>query len=131
MTRLTAAGVQTRVFAGSPAEVRNVRTFVGRVIQGCPLADDVVLLASELAANAIVHTASGAGGSFFVSVCAEDRRVRIEVHDLGSAGTPAVRQSTVPGESGAGLSLVETIATRWGHHGGADGRVVWFEVDWQ
>jgi hypothetical protein len=33
--------------------------------------------------------------------------------------------------SGRGLGFVEELATRWGHHGNRDGRVVWFEVDWQ
>jgi anti-sigma regulatory factor (Ser/Thr protein kinase) len=122
---------QIRIFAGSPAEVRNVRDFVGRLIVACPVAEDVVLLSSELAANAVLHTASGAGGTFSLSVHAEDTRVRVEVHDLGSDVAPAVRRTGLMEQSGNGLSLVETIAARWGFHGGSAGRVVWFEVDWQ
>jgi hypothetical protein len=33
--------------------------------------------------------------------------------------------------SGRGLGLVESLATRWGHLGNRDGRVVRFEVEWQ
>lgn len=122
---------QTRIFDGSPEEVRNVRDFVRQTIQGCPVADDVILLASEVATNAIRHTASGVGGTFSVRVHVQDGWVRAEVHDLGSDTAPSVRRSGSPGESGAGLRVVDTIADTWGFHGGQRGRVVWFEMSWQ
>jgi anti-sigma regulatory factor (Ser/Thr protein kinase) len=122
---------KTRIFDGSPEEVRNVRDFVRQTIQGCPAADDMILLASELAANAIRHTASGAGGTFSVCVHVQDGWVRVEVHDLGSETAPSVRRSGSPAESGAGLRVVDAIADRWGFHGGQRGRVVWFEMGWQ
>lgn len=118
---------QTRVFAGSRCELRNVRRFVRLLVEGCPAVDDVVLLASELAANAVVHTASGDGGKFSVVVQVEDKRVRVEVHDGGSAKTPVICPRTTAEVSGLGLALVELLADRWGYHGGLDGRVVWFE----
>jgi serine/threonine-protein kinase RsbW len=129
MSQSAATMPKVRIFEGSAEEVRNVRDFVGRFISGCSAADDVVLLASELATNAVLHTASGAGGKFYVFVYAEDACIRVEVHDLGSATEPAVRDCDAPGESGTGLRLVENIADRWGFHGGQHGRVVWFEVD--
>jgi serine/threonine-protein kinase RsbW len=122
---------QTRIFGGSPEEVRNVRDFVRQAIHGGPAADDVILLASELATNAVRHTASGAGGTFSVCVHVQDGMVRIEVHDLGSDTAPSVRESGSLGESGAGLKVVDAIADRWGFHGGQRGRVVWFEMGWQ
>lgn len=131
MSSATATIPQARTFAGSPEEMRNVRRFVRQLIEGCPVTDDVILLASELAANAVRHTASGADGTFCVLVQAAAGRVRVEVHDMGSATAPAVRRSGSPGESGAGLALVEAIADRWGFHGGQLGRVVWVEMDWQ
>ena len=131
MSSATATIPQARTFAGSPEEIRNVRHFVGQLIKGCPVEDDVILLASELATNAVRHTASGRDGTFCVLVQAVGARVRVEVHDLGSATTPAVRPSGSPRESGAGLAVVEKIADRWGFHGSQLGRVVWFELDWQ
>jgi len=131
MSGVAAVIPRTRVFDGLPGEVRNARQFVGQAIGGCPAADDVILLSGELAANAVRHTASGAGGTFSVSVLAEAGRVRVEVHDLGSATRPAVNRPGLPGESGAGLGLVEAIADRWGFHGSQHGRVVWFEMGWQ
>ncbi len=131
MSEAAPAVSQARIFGGSPGEVRSVRDFVGLLIGGCPVADAVVLLSSELATNAVLHTASGADGTFWVSVLVEGRRVRVEVHDLGSVTAPAVRRSCQPGESGAGLSIVDSIADRWGTDGGPSGRVVWFEMDWE
>lgn len=119
-----------RTFRGVPGQVRNVREFVAAAVDGCPTADDVVLLASELASNAVLHTASGDGGTFRVVVRMVGKRVRVEVHDGGSETAPGARRPQAPEESGAGLRLVGAVATRWGHHGGRAGRVVWFEVEW-
>lgn len=131
MSKAAPAIAQTRIFDGSPGEVHNVRVFVAQLVDGCPVADDVVLLSSELATNAVLHSASGADGTFCVSVLVESGWLRVEVHDLGSDTAPSVRRSCQPVESGAGLSLVEMIAGRWGFYGGQHGRVVWFEMDWQ
>jgi serine/threonine-protein kinase RsbW len=131
MSKAAPAVSQARIFDGSPREVRSVRDFVGLLVDGCPVADAVVLLSSELATNAVLHTDSGADGTFCVSVLVESRRVRVEVHDLGSVTAPTVRRSCQPGESGAGLGLVDSIADRWGTDGDPSGRVVWFEMDWE
>jgi anti-sigma regulatory factor (Ser/Thr protein kinase) len=120
-----------RVFLGSRREVRNVREFVAQAIDGCPVADEVILLVSEVAANAIVHSASGKGGTFTVVVHPVNGTVRVEVHDGGSETPPDIRSADDQAVSGRGLGLVESLATRWGHLGNRDGRVVWFEVDWQ
>lgn len=131
MSKMAPAICQTRIFGGSPQEIHNVRVFVATLVDGCPVADEVVLLSSEVATNAVLHSASGADGTFSVSVLAERGSVRVEVHDLGSATAPTVRRSRQPGESGVGLSLVETLSDRWGFRGGTHGQVVWFEMDWQ
>jgi anti-sigma regulatory factor (Ser/Thr protein kinase) len=130
VTAALAALPEVRVFAGSPHQVRHVRGFVGRTVAGCPVAGDVVLLASEIATNAIVHTASGAGGKFAVLLYHSGNRVRVEVLDGGSVKTPVADPRGCRGDSGRGLVLVEEIAARWGYFGGRRGRVVWFEVEW-
>ena len=131
MSTTTAAIPKARTFAGSAEEIRSVRQFVGQCIAGCPVADDVILLASEIATNALRHTASGRDGTFIVLVRAAEGCTRVEVHDLGSDTEPAIGRSDSPGESGAGLAIVETVAARWGFHGSRFGRVVWFEMDWR
>lgn len=129
MTAAVAARPKMRVFPGSGDQVRHARDFVRRTLAGFAAADDVLLLTSELVTNAVVHTASGAGGWFAVVVCRDGGRARIAVHDGGSVTTPAVRSvNGVEAESGFGLGLVAMLADRWGYDGAAQGRVVWFEV---
>jgi len=50
------------VFRGSRDQVRQARGFAARVLDGWPTVNDVVFCVSELAANAVVHSASGRPG---------------------------------------------------------------------
>jgi len=130
MITVIATRPKMRIFAGAGDQVRHARDFVGRVLDECPAADDATLLTSELATNAIAHTASGLGGKFAVTVYKADTWVRVEVTDDGSVETPHPRPHGRAGESGFGLNLVELVARRWGYDGGTLGRVVWFELEW-
>ncbi len=131
MTVVSPIRPRRRILAGAHDQVREARLFVGRALGGCPVADDAVLLVSELATNAIVHTASGQGGKFIVTVYRDDTRARVEVMDDGSGQAPLLRPRENAMESGLGLGLVELVASRWGHWGGPRRRVVWFELDWK
>ena len=99
---------------------------------GFPGRDDVLLLVSEIAANAVRHSASGDGGEFEVTVSVTGGLARIEVGDQGGASEPRLT-----GEDGApdaptggrGLQIVDALASKWGHAGDELGRVVWFEVE--
>jgi anti-sigma regulatory factor (Ser/Thr protein kinase) len=130
MTEVATATPSIRVFLGLPAQVRRVREYVAQAAGGCPVVDDVILLATEVATNAVVHTASGKGGTFTVVVRPGDGVIRVEVHDGGSEASPGIRATEALAGSGRGLDLVESLATRWGHLGDREGRVVWFEVEW-
>ena len=131
MTTATVIRPRRRVFAGSGDQVRRARLFVGQVLDGCPVADDAVLLTSELVTNAITHTSSGNGGKVIVTVYRADVRVRVEVQDDGSDQIPVVRPLDEAKDSGHGLGLVDLIAHRWGHQGGRRSRVVWFMLEWE
>ncbi len=86
MTEIVAARPKTRIFPGRPDQVTHVRKFVGRVLDGNPVTDDVVFLVSELATNAVLHTASGQGGTFAVAIRQHATRVRVEVWDAPRTG---------------------------------------------
>jgi len=88
--------------------------------------DTAVLLVSELATNAIIHT----GSSFDVSVSVSGRRVRVSVADDSPCPPiPRPRPSPADQEGGQGLHLIQTLARAWGtDQVPADGKVVWFEV---
>lgn len=76
---------------GRAENVRQARRFVAHLLGGdWPRLDDVLTLASELASNAVRHTASGVGGQFevAVAVCAAGNRVRVQVADQGGSFVP-------------------------------------------
>jgi anti-sigma regulatory factor (Ser/Thr protein kinase) len=132
-----------RTFPGRPEEVAAARRFVTDALAGCPAASDVVLLTSELATNAIQHSATGHGGSFVIAISHGPGRVRVTVTDEGSASQPVVGAGDELSTSGRGLILVDFLAVRWGYAGqrdtgepgrgeaadGWDKGTVWFELD--
>jgi anti-sigma regulatory factor (Ser/Thr protein kinase) len=132
-----------RTFPGRPEQVAAARRFVTDALAGCPAAADVVLLTSELATNAIQHSASGHGGSFVIAISHGPGRVRVTVTDEGSASQPVVGAGDELATSGRGLILVDFLAVRWGYAGqrnagepgrgeagdGWDRGTVWFELD--
>lgn len=85
--------------------------------------DDVVLLLSELATNAVIH----AGSRFRVRVCVGADRVRVEVAD-GSRATVRRQRFSVLSGTGRGLGMVDDVADRWGVDERPDGKAVWFEL---
>lgn len=122
----------TRRFTGHVDQVRHARRFVAAEIGDRPATDVAMLLTSELAANAVLHTRSGDGGTFEVGVRLDDATVRVEVSDQG--GTAGPRPGTTApvddeSASGRGLAIVAGCADRWGQDGGPAGRTVWFELD--
>ena len=126
--RLTA--IAATWFPGSLESVGLARRFVAGVLgDGCHGLDDVLLMVSEIAANAIRHTASGElGGWFDLTVSVTGDAIRVAVADRGSASEPCVPGASADMEGGRGLSIVDALAVGWGHTGGQSGRVVWFEV---
>ncbi|MGW7437076.1 ATP-binding protein [Streptomyces sp. NPDC054849] len=87
--------------------------------------EDVLLLVSEVVANACLH----AGGPRALLLDCTDERLRVEVTD-GNPVAPAPRPRTDPGlPGGHGLLIVERLARSWGSVPTADGKYVWLEVD--
>jgi anti-sigma regulatory factor (Ser/Thr protein kinase) len=118
-----------RTFPGYAEQVGQARHFVVSALGACSAIEDAALLTSELATNAICHTATGAGGAFEVTVQHDASCVRVQVTDDGSGTIPAqVPHPAAFGSSGRGLAMVDAMATRWGHHRSGHGRAVWFEL---
>src|SRR5262249_2007793 len=62
---MSSAGLRWRqVFAGEESELTDLRRWLGMLLPEGPSRDDVISVATELASNAIKHTASGRGGWF-------------------------------------------------------------------
>jgi len=107
---------------GSPALIREL---VRESLAGVDPAvlEDVLVMASELAANAVMHARS----PFLVHLYADAARIWLGVED---ANTRMPRFAVVPqgATGGRGLALVEALATRWGADRVPGGKLVWFEV---
>ena len=90
------------------------------------LAEDAVLLVSELVSNAVLHTADS-GPSLELRIATAEARLRIEVLDCD----PRPPQPRTPGpqdDSGRGFLLVETLADDWGVSQTETGKSVWIEL---
>jgi serine/threonine-protein kinase RsbW len=123
----------TRDFSGEAEQVREARRWIEDLLPGCDLLEDIVLLASELCANAVKHTLSGEmSGWFSVHVEWAPSLARLVIGDQGSLMVPSVGEETAgTEESGRGLRLVEELADDWGTACHPAGRVVWVDVQWQ
>lgn len=120
--------------AGARVDVRQVRRFVrgvlGEVLDGAGVdLDDVEVMASEVATNAVLYTASGRpGGRLWAAVIATDDVVRVEITDQGGAHSEP-RIPAYAGLGGRGLLLVQELSARWDWCRNSAGRTtVWFEV---
>jgi serine/threonine-protein kinase RsbW len=126
--RVLAARPMRRTFPGRADQIAHAREFTKRVLGPCPVADEAVLLVSELATNALQHTSTGDGGQFQVTFCRNGTSLLIGVSDNGSDKSPACGPLDPEAEAGRGLGLVELIAERWGYCGDQHGLTVWFEL---
>jgi anti-sigma regulatory factor (Ser/Thr protein kinase) len=91
------------------------------------LADEAVLLVSELVTNAVQHAGPGASATV-LRLEYGDGWLRIEVHD-SSPHTPRPRTPDWLDESGFGLMLVDALAAKWGVQQTREGKAVWAELD--
>ena len=126
----------TRRFRGGADQVLEVRHWLEDLLPDCAARADVLLLASELCTNAIVHSRSGeAGGQISVDIDWAPRLARVVIGDQGSAKAPAMASRTGDaaqlGESGRGLLLVDDVADDWGTASYPNRRWVWADVQWQ
>ncbi|MCU1351304.1 MAG: hypothetical protein JWM05_513, partial [Acidimicrobiales bacterium] len=97
-----------------PAELARVREWLRQALAHCPsrdrdMADNVVLMASELATNAVVHTQCIAT----LTLAVDAGHVRVAVHD--DDPRPAVLEPLNEHRLGGnGLRIVDAWADSWG-----------------
>jgi anti-sigma regulatory factor (Ser/Thr protein kinase) len=115
-------------YPGAAEYIRRVRDDLRPLLTSCPMADDVILCVSELAANAALHSNSRLpGGTFTVRVeISPGHYARIEIEDCGGPWTPATPDSA----GHHGLDIVRTLATDYGIEGDRTTRSTWARFDW-
>ena len=110
------------------ASVGAVRSLLDRLVSSWRLDGrvddgDLKLIATELSANAVVHT----NFPDTVTVRYLGDRIRIEVRDT-SAAAPQRREAGPQAEGGRGMRMVEALASSWGVEPTVHGKQVWCEV---
>ena len=121
-----AATRNTATYPGRADQVHHVRRAIASYLAECPAADDAVLIASELASNAILFSRSRTE-YFTVRAELHPDHIRIEVEDLGG---PWRRRQ--PDGRPHGLDVVQALTgpDGWGVETTTDGgRVVWARLD--
>jgi serine/threonine-protein kinase RsbW len=127
-TAAQAATSYASTFPGQAEETARVRREIAAYLDDCPVTQDLVLIASELATNAILHTRSR-GSIFRVRCQLSSRTARIEVEDLGGPW----RQRRNPGDRPHGLDIIQALTGQgqWGTQPtGTGGRIVWAQLTW-
>lgn len=96
------------------------------------VADDVVLICTELVTNAVLHGCFGfpPGITVQVTVMWSDVQLRLDVRDPSGA-RPKEREFSASRTSGRGLRLVDELSDRWGVETdpSGSGKTVWTELD--
>jgi hypothetical protein len=121
-----APAVRERSFPAELDSVRAARHFVTGLLNQGPddaLACDAAIVATELAANAVVHARSG----FTLTVSRSPAALRIAVLD----GDPLIhRNGSMPFDirPGHGLSVVSQLASGWAVERLPEGKVVWADL---
>ena len=120
-TAMLTARSLTRTYRGDPDEVTRVRRDLAAYLGSIPRADDCILIASELAANSVVHSES----QMFVMRCEVfSTYIWIESQDSGADWRP--RQ---PDDRPHGTDLIDLLAEEWGTGRSAKGdRITWARV---
>jgi anti-sigma regulatory factor (Ser/Thr protein kinase) len=115
-------------YPGSAEHISAVRADLRPILRDCPMADDVILCASELAANAALHSHSRLpGGTFTVHAkLSRGDHVWLEVDDGGGPWTP---KPSDPARA-HGLDIVRSLAADCGIDGDDHARTVWARFDW-
>lgn len=116
------ADAAARRFPAALSSAPAARSFVHNQLGSPPLEGagaDAVIVAAELAANAVLHARS----EFTITVSRLPDAVRISVRDQKPAS------GTIPAaQPGHGLHVVAQIAKRWGIDPLPDGKTVWADV---
>jgi anti-sigma regulatory factor (Ser/Thr protein kinase) len=120
------------VFDAAPRSISMARHAVARLIDPTlripsELAEDVLLLVSELVTNAVLHART----AVHVSARAQPGRILVAVGDDDPHNTPEQTEAGSTATSGRGMRLVDLLASSWGVEMGSTSKVVWFEVVYQ
>ena len=109
---------------GTPPPLASVRALISQLTDDLPgeLCDDLLLVATELVANAYEH--GTAPRALRLARFDDSGDVIVEVDD-GTPTQPVLGRSRLGGNRGRGLTIVAGVAERWGVRALNVGKTVW------
>lgn len=119
-------GYSQRRFPPVPQSAGAARSFIVDMLARAGTEEHVdaaALAVSEVVTNAVLH----AGTDVEVQVRVVGAAARVEVVD-GSPVRPVDLGYTASASTGRGLTILDTITSRWGTRAAPAGKAVWFEV---
>lgn len=102
---------------------RDMRAFLDRCQVDADAAEDALLIANELACNAVDH----AHTPFSLTATLSPGSLRIELTD-GSSEAPRLQPHDTTAERGRGLQMVEYLSSRWSFRRNGSGKTVVADV---
>jgi serine/threonine-protein kinase RsbW len=116
--------------APTPASVGYLRTVLRDDLAVLPerVREEVALVASELLGNAVRHAKALDDGQLAIDWGVGEYGVEIAVTDGGGSTLPVVREPGPTETRGRGLSIVASLAARWGVEQHGSGTTVWAVV---
>ena len=115
------------VLESESASLAAARSFVSAMLElwGCEDPEEIVpLLTSEIVSNAVRHAT---GKVSLELALLNHEELRVQARDE-SPDAPVVQRSNPGGVGGHGLTIIESLARRWGVERYDDFKVVWFET---
>jgi serine/threonine-protein kinase RsbW len=113
--------------APNPASVGYVRAVLrdDLAVLPEPVREEVALIATELLGNAVLHARALDDGQLSIAWGVGEHGVEIAVTDGGAPTQPEVAEAGSVDTSGRGLSIVATLAARWGVEQHDSSTTVW------
>ena len=115
------------VLAPESSSLSAARRFVSSMLELWDYEDPdevVPLLTSEIVSNAVRHAVGSVGLELALL---DGEELRVQARDE-SPDRPVIRRSSPDGIGGHGLTIIESLARRWGVELHEGFKVVWFEI---
>ena len=110
-------------FPGTAERIHEAREWASEILGAAYGAGVALLVLSELATNAVRHSASGQpGGTFTLHLGIFTDGWQVCIADSGGTDVPRVHAG------GRGLAIVAALSSKWGVHGDHRARNVWADI---